>query len=75
MRYHFHDTDTIVKDLEYQGSQISAQRNSSELGHGLLSCWISSYHHHGLEYPGSNGSDREDNMGYCFNAKFAGPER
>ncbi|GJW55043.1 reverse transcriptase domain-containing protein [Tanacetum coccineum] len=36
-----------VKDLEYQGSQISAQRNSSELGHGLLSCWISSYHHHG----------------------------
>ncbi|GJX74198.1 tetratricopeptide repeat protein 4, partial [Tanacetum coccineum] len=57
------------------GSQISAQRNSSELGHGLLSCWISSYHHHGLEYPGSNGSDREDNMGYCFNAEFAGPER
>ncbi|GJT24301.1 reverse transcriptase domain-containing protein [Tanacetum coccineum] len=36
-----------VKDLEYQGSHISAQRNSSELGHGLLSCWISSYHHHG----------------------------
>ncbi|GKD12396.1 hypothetical protein Tco_1196803, partial [Tanacetum coccineum] len=28
-----------------------------------------------LEYPGSNGSDREDNMGYCFNAEFAGLER
>nr|GEV60446.1 ADP-ribosylation factor GTPase-activating protein AGD3 [Tanacetum cinerariifolium] len=29
------------------GSQISAQRNSSELGHGLLSRWLSSHHHHG----------------------------
>ncbi|GKB87456.1 hypothetical protein Tco_0959728, partial [Tanacetum coccineum] len=29
------------------GSQISAQRNSSELGHGLLSCWLSSHRHHG----------------------------
>ncbi|GJX17289.1 hypothetical protein Tco_0218121 [Tanacetum coccineum] len=29
------------------GSQILAQRNSSELGHGLLSCWLSSHHHHG----------------------------
>ncbi|GJV24893.1 ADP-ribosylation factor GTPase-activating protein AGD3 [Tanacetum coccineum] len=29
------------------GSQIAAQRNSSELGHGLLSRWLSSHHHHG----------------------------
>ncbi|PWA74560.1 ADP-ribosylation factor GTPase-activating protein AGD3 [Artemisia annua] len=29
------------------GSQISAQRNSSELGHGLLSHWLSSHHYHG----------------------------
>ncbi|CAH1417349.1 unnamed protein product [Lactuca virosa] len=29
------------------GSQISGQRNSSELGHGLLSRWLSSHHHHG----------------------------
>ncbi|KAJ9563930.1 hypothetical protein OSB04_009090 [Centaurea solstitialis] len=29
------------------GSQISAQRNSSELGHGLLSRWLSSHHHGG----------------------------
>lgn len=28
-------------------TQISAQRNSSELGHGLLSRWLSSHHHHG----------------------------
>ncbi|GKA74882.1 hypothetical protein Tco_0781260 [Tanacetum coccineum] len=28
-------------------NQISAQRNSSELGHGLLSRWLSSHHHHG----------------------------
>lgn len=30
------------------GSQISAQRNSSELGHGLLSRWLSSHHHGGV---------------------------
>ncbi|KAF5757602.1 putative Arf GTPase activating protein [Helianthus annuus] len=29
------------------GTQISAQRNSSELGHGLLSRWLSSHHHGG----------------------------
>lgn len=29
------------------GGQISGQRNSSELGHGLLSRWLSSHHHHG----------------------------
>ncbi|KAL8249971.1 hypothetical protein R6Q59_006839 [Mikania micrantha] len=28
-------------------TQISAQRNSSELGHGLLSRWLSSHHHGG----------------------------
>ncbi|CAI9093079.1 OLC1v1028487C1 [Oldenlandia corymbosa var. corymbosa] len=28
------------------GSQLSGQRNSSELGSGLLSRWLSSHHHH-----------------------------
>ncbi|CAH9052101.1 unnamed protein product [Cuscuta epithymum] len=30
------------------GSQISTQRNSSELGSGLLSRWLSSHHHGGV---------------------------
>ncbi|KAI3764506.1 hypothetical protein L2E82_14515 [Cichorium intybus] len=29
------------------GGQISGHRNTSELGHGLLSRWLSSHHHHG----------------------------
>ncbi|RAL38692.1 hypothetical protein DM860_002670 [Cuscuta australis] len=30
------------------GSQVSSQRNSSELGSGLLSRWLSSHHHGGV---------------------------
>ncbi|CAI9272666.1 unnamed protein product [Lactuca saligna] len=35
------------RQIDRESSQISGQRNSSELGHGLLSRWLSSHHHHG----------------------------
>ncbi|CAI9286964.1 unnamed protein product [Lactuca saligna] len=35
------------RQIDRESSQISSQRNSSELGHGLLSRWLSSHHHHG----------------------------
>ncbi|GJY37434.1 hypothetical protein Tco_0422812, partial [Tanacetum coccineum] len=58
----------------------SAQRNSSKVGHGLLSrcIWIISpknLYFAGGEYPGSNGLDGEDNKGYCFIDEFAVSER
>nr|GEV52337.1 ADP-ribosylation factor GTPase-activating protein AGD3 [Tanacetum cinerariifolium] len=54
----------------------SAQRNSSKVGHGLLTrcIWIilpKKLYFAGGEYPRSNGLDREDNRGYCFIAEFA----
>ncbi|XP_071707437.1 ADP-ribosylation factor GTPase-activating protein AGD3 [Rutidosis leptorrhynchoides] len=41
------------------GTQISAQRNSSELGHGLLSRWLSSHHHHHHHHGGGGVHDEK----------------
>ncbi|GKB47776.1 hypothetical protein Tco_0898529 [Tanacetum coccineum] len=59
--------------IDEAGSRVRL-RHAQDLGDRVLPLkMIISFT--GLEYPGSNGSDREDNMGYCFNAEFAGPER
>ncbi|GKD77718.1 hypothetical protein Tco_1340339, partial [Tanacetum coccineum] len=38
--------ETKKQTIWNRQSNISS-KNSSELGHGLLSCWLSSHHHHG----------------------------